>query len=254
MRRGLAAVLMSIAHLALGFAINGWWFNHTALNPSTTDKIAEHVLANEDVNDQLVRVITANVAPQLTAAGVPITEEQVDDIVRRETHSAGGIALLQNLVTQAHAKVIGQSSAPVTISTQQLVSMFGSAAAGLQPVEIPVPEVKPLSWLQDTLNNTVPMAIMVAIIAAVLSFLVDSDKAASLRGIGIGLILIAGAMMVLGYVVPVLVAPRLTSSPWVEVVPEIAKEQLSLLGGIALLAAGAGLAAFTGAAILNRRR
>ena len=80
------------------------------------------------------------------------------------------------------------------------------------------------------------------------------STAASLRGIGIGLILIAGAMMVLGYVVPVLVAPRLTSSPWVEVVPEIAKEQLSLLGGIALLAAGAGLAAFTGAAILNRRR
>jgi hypothetical protein len=230
MRRGLAAILMSIAHLALGFAINGWWFNHTALNPSTTNKIAEHVLANEDVNEQLVRVITANVAPQLTAAGVPITEEQVDDIVRRQTHSAGGI------------------------STQQLVSMFGSAAAGLQPVEIPVPEVKPLSWLQDTLDSTVPMAVMVAIIAAVLSFLVDSDKAASLRGIGIGLVLIAAALMVLGYVVPVLVAPRLTSSPWVEVVPEIAKQQLQLLGGIALLAAGAGLAAFTGAAILNRRR
>ncbi len=254
MRRALAAVLMSIAHVALGFALNGWWFNHTALNPSTTEKVAEHVLANEDVNDQLVRVITANVAPQLTAAGVPITEEQVDEIVRRQTHSPGGIALLQDLVTQAHAKVIGQSSAPVVITTQQLVSMFGSAAAGLQPVEIPVPEVKPLSWLQDTLDSTVPMAVTVAIIAAVLSFLVDSDKAASLRGIGVGLVLIALAMMVIGYVLPVLVAPHLTSSPWVDAVPEIAKNQLKLLGGIALVAAGAGLAAFTGAAVLDRRR
>jgi hypothetical protein len=254
MRRALAAILMSIAHLALGFAINGWWFNHTALNPSTTDKIAERVLANEDVNDQLGRVITANVAPQLAAAGVPITEQQVDDIVRRQTHSPGGVALLQDLVTQAHAKVIGQSSAPVVITTQQLVSMFGSAAAGLQPVEIPVPEVKPLSWLQDTLDSTVPMAVTVAIIAAVLSFLVDSDKAASLRGMGIGLLLIAAALVVLGYVLPVLAAPHLTSSPWVDAVPEIAKEQLNLLGGIALLTAGAGLAAFTGAAVLDRRR
>lgn len=254
MRRALAAVLMSIAHLALGFAINGWWFNHTALNPSTTSKIAEHVLGNDDVNDQLVRVITANVAPQLAAADAPITEEQVEDIVRQQTHSAGGIALLQNLVTEAHARVIGQSSAPVVVTTQQLVSMFGTPAAGLQPIEIPVPEVKPLSWLQDTLDSTVPMAVMVAIVAAVLSFLVDSDKAAALRGIGIGLVLVAGALMVIGYVLPVLVAPQLTSSPWVEVVPEIARDQLGLLGGIALLAVGAALASFTAAAVLTRRR
>jgi len=31
-RRALASVLMSIAHIALAFALNGWWFNHTALN------------------------------------------------------------------------------------------------------------------------------------------------------------------------------------------------------------------------------
>lgn len=254
MRRALAAVLMSIAHLALGFAINGWWFNHTALNPSTTSEIAEHVLTNDDVNDQLVRIITANVTPELTAAGLQIDEEQVDAIVRRQTHSPAGIDLLQNLVTQAHARVIGESSLPVTISTQQLENMFGSAAAEIDPIVIPVPEVTPLSWLRDTLSSTVPMAVMIAIVAAVLSFLVDPDKAASLRGVGLGLVLIAGVLMVLGYVLPVLIAPQLTSSPWVAVVPEIAKEQLGLLGGIALLCAGAGMAAFTGAAVLNRRR
>lgn len=254
MRRALAAVLMSIAHLALGFAINGWWFNHTALNPSTTSTIAEHVLADEDVNDQLVRIIAANVAPELAAAGLPLTEDQIDDIVRTQTHTAGGVDLLQNLVTQAHSKVIGQTSLPVTISTQQLVNMFGSAAASIEPIVIPVPEVKPLSWLQETLDSTVPVAVMIAVVAGVLSFLVDPDKAAALRGIGIGLLLIAGVLMVLGYVLPVLVVPQLTSSPWVAVVPEIAKEQLGLLGGIALLCAGGAMAAFTGAAIVNRRR
>jgi len=53
MRRALASVLMSIAHIALAFALNGWWFNHTALNPSSTDKIAKEVLSNKDVNEQL---------------------------------------------------------------------------------------------------------------------------------------------------------------------------------------------------------
>lgn len=254
MRRALAAILMSVAQLALGFALSGWWFNHTALNPSTTSSVAKRVLANDDINDQLVRVITANVQTELTAAGLPLPDETIATIVRQQTHSAAGVTLLADLVTQAHAKVIGQSSAPVVISTAQLVAMFGTPAASVQPVVIPVPEVKPLSWLHRTLENTVPMAVMVAIIAAVLSFLVDSDKAASLRGAGIGLLLIAGVIMVLGYVVPVLVAPQLTSSPWVEVVPVLARERVELLGGIAMLAAGAGLSAFTGAAVLNRRR
>jgi hypothetical protein len=254
MRRALAALLMSVASLALGFALTGWWFNHTALNPSTTSSIAKEVLANDDVNDQLVRVITANVQTQLTAAGLPLPDETIATIVRQQTHSAAGVTLLSDLVAQAHAKVIGQSTAPVAISTAQLVAMFGTPAATVQPVVIPVPEVKPLSWLHRTLESTVPMAVTVAIIAGVLSFLVDSDKAASLRGVGIGLLLIAAVLMVLGYVVPVLIVPQLTSSPWVAVVPAVAKEHVQLLGGIALLAAGAGMTAFTGAAVLNRRR
>jgi hypothetical protein len=97
------------------------------------------------------------------------------------------------------------------------------------------------------------MALTIAIVSAVLSFLVDSDKAAAMRGLGIGLVLIAGVLMVLGFVIPVYVVPRLTSSPWVEVVPEIAHEHFELLGGIALVAAGAGFAAFTAAAAVNRR-
>ncbi len=253
MRRALAAMLMTIAMLALGFALVGWWLNHTAFNPDITDDIAGPVLANDDVNDQLVRIITANISTGLAEAGAPIPDETIEQVVRQHTHTASGVALLQDLVTQAHRRVIGESTAPVTISTKQLVSMFGPAAADLQPIVIPVPEVTPISWLDQTLESTVPMAVTVAIVSGVLSFLVDSDKAASLRGLGIGLLIVAGVLMVLGYLVPVYVVPNTTSSPWVNVVPQIAREHLQVLGGVALVTAGAGLAALTGAATLNRR-
>lgn len=253
MRRALAGILMTVAQLALGFALVGWWLNHTAFNPDITEDIAGAVLSNPDVNDQLVRIISANVSAGLAEAGAPIDADTIDSVVRQQTHTAGGIALLEDLVTQAHRRVIGESTAPVTITTQQLVGMFGSAAENLDPVEIPVPVVTPVSWLDRTLESTVPMALTIAIVAGVLSFLVDSDKAASLRGLGIGLLLVAGVLMVLGYLVPVYVVPNTTSSPWVEVVPQIARDHLQLLGGIALLTVGAGLAALTGAATLNRR-
>src|SRR6478735_1450505 len=238
MRRGLAAILMSVAMLALGFAIVGWWLNHTAFNPGITEDIAGAVLSNPEVNDQLVRVISANVSAGLAAAGAPIDEATVEEVVRQQTHTAGGVALLEDLVTQAHRRVIGESTAPVMISTEQLVSMFGPAAVNLEPVVIPVPEVTPISWLDRTLESTVPMAVTIAIVAGVLSFLVDSDKAASLRGLGIGLLLVAAVLMVLGYVAPVYLVPSATSSPWVDVVPQIARENLQLLGGVALLTAG----------------
>ena len=50
---------------------------------------------------------------------------------RLRVSAPGGIALLQNLVTQAHAKVIGQSSAPVIppgISQSEITTSAGAAA------------------------------------------------------------------------------------------------------------------------------
>lgn len=248
MRRALASILMSVAHIAFGIGITGWWFNHTVLDPGATTDVAAKVLANDAVTDQLSRVISAAISTQLN-----LPPETVANIVRQQTHTPAGVELLQSVVSQAHMKVIGDTTAPVTITPEQLATMFGDSALQLAPVEVPVPEVAPLSWLRTTLSDIVPMAFLVAIMAAVLAFLVDSDKAAALRALGIGALIIAGTLAVLGYVIPVLIAPQLTSSPWVEAVPELAEAQLSVLWGVALLCVGAGLAAFTGAAILSRR-
>jgi hypothetical protein len=88
---------------------------------------------------------------------------------------------------------------------------------------------------------------------AVLAFLIGPDKAATLRSVGIGLLLLAGALMIVGYVIPSYIVPNATSSPWVEIVPQIAHDNLTLLGGICLVVLGSGLAALTAAAAATRR-
>lgn len=238
MRRALAALLTTLANLALGLAVTGWWMQHTVFDPSRGQDVAAQVLAVDGAQEQITDAITNAVALELGQ-----DPDTIAIIVDQAVDTTGGVAILTEVVTQSHAVVIGESEGPVTITPQQLAELLGDERALLlPPITLPVETIEPISTLRQLVEDTVVWAFVLAIVLGLLAFTIHPRRDRMLKRWGVGLILVGAAVMAIGYLVPVLLLPTLTTSPWVQAIPELAQQQLGLLAGVSLVCAGAGLA------------
>ena len=81
MRRGLAGLLFFVAAVCLALAAGGWWLEHVAFDTATSGDLADVVLRDPDIRNQI-----ATVAADATAAtlGLPATDvrAQVDQLAQ----------------------------------------------------------------------------------------------------------------------------------------------------------------------------
>lgn len=252
MRRAVASLLMTLANVALGLAVAGWWLDHTVFDPGRAEDVAGTVLSSTGVQDELARIISEAIATELGQ-----DPDTIAVVVDQAAQTAGGTALLTDVVVESHAVLIGAADGPVTIDPTELAELLGDdRALLLPPVEIPVPTIGILDTLGRAIDTLVPVAALIGMALGLLAVVVSPERHRIVRRFGVGLLVVAVAVAVVGYVIPVVVVPSLTSSPWVEAVPSLAKEQAPLLLGVSLLCAGAGLGllALSGMMARSRRR
>lgn len=247
MRRTLAAVLLSLAQLLGAGALAGWWMANTVFDTSRSRDVADVVLRDDGVRSQVAGAIAAAAAAQL---GQP--EAQVRQVVDQAATTPQGAVVLAEVVVDAHARLIGESDAPVLIEPVQLIPILGEQAVGLPAIEVPVPRIAAFDWMRRALDTFVPIAAIAALVLAVLAFVVHPDKVRLLRIAGVGLLVMAVLVVVLGYVLPAVIGPSLTSSPWVTTFSAIASTSVQLLAGIALVLIGAGVGALAMAGAMRR--
>jgi hypothetical protein len=249
-RRGLAGLLFFIAAICLALAAGGWYLQRVAFDTSRSGDLARIVLRDDGIRNEITTV-----AGQATAATLGVPAEQIQAQVDQLARTNQGAALMSQIVSDAHAKLIGERSAPVEITAAQLVQLTRDERVGtLPPVVLPVEEVGVLSTIREVLGWAVPIAAIVGGAALLLGLVAHPRKADAVFGIGTFCILAGVIAFGLGYLVPVYALPHLSDNVWAPAIPAIARYALPIVvvASVVLVAAGAGL--MLAAAAARRRK
>jgi hypothetical protein len=250
MRRSFAGLFFAAAFLCGCLATSGFLLQRTLFAPSTTSESAAVVLGDPTLNRQLVEVIATAAAPVL---GEP--EASVNATVSLVLGTRAGAELLAGALADAHAHLIGDSEAPVVITPRQLVDVVrDERAAAVAPVVLPVPRITALAVTKDIVGWLVPLAAIGIVVFLVLCFLAHPDRAALVRTLGLGLIVLAALVGLFGYVIPKFVPTVLSDSVYARIPPRLADDHATLTVFSCLMLAAAGLALFAASARMGRSR
>ncbi len=254
MRRSLAGLLFGVAFACACVAISGFLLERTAFSPSNTYRSADVVLADDEIRNELVTVITDATVSQM-AAGDAGQAAVISANIELVADTRAGSEILAQVLRDAHEHLIGQSDAPVVVSPQQLVEITRDERAAVLPaITLPVPRVGSLALVDEVLDWVVPISGIAAIVLFLLCLLAHPEKAALVRTLGIGLLVLSVLTIVFGWALPAFVPPVLSDSPWANIPSSLANGALALTLGASLLLAGAGLALFAAAARMGRSR
>lgn len=250
MRRTLAGLLFGLAYACASLTVAGFLLQHTAFDPDRSADAADVVLGDGAIRDELITVIASATADQLGQ-----DEESVRVMVASVATHPEGEAILAEVVHDAHAHLIGVQDEPVQITGAQLVPIVRTeAAAELPAVTLPVPKVTALDITRQVLGWMVPVAAIATLVLVGMGAFAHPERSALLRSLALGLLLLALLVALLGYLVPVVVIPLLSDSPWAHVPARLANDAVALLLALELLLIGGALALFASSGMARRRR
>lgn len=252
MRRGLAGLLFTMAAMCLALAAGGWWLQRIAFSGDAIGGVADVVVSDSAIRTELASTIADATAREL-GVGRGELRRTLDEYLRADSPETADV--LERVVTESHARLIGLRDEPVQITSDEIVSIVRDERAAVIPaVTIPVEKVGVLSTIRVVLGWFVPLAAIAGALALLLGIVAHPRKADAAFGIGVFCLVAAVAAVLLGYVVPAYVVPEVTDNPWVGVIPEIAKDAVVMVIVVAVVLAVAGLALTLGAAAARRRK
>jgi hypothetical protein len=258
-RRSFAGLFFGIAFTCACLAISGFVLQRTAFSPSNTEKSAGVVLGDSAVEQELVRAIADAAAPTLPpfpgAARPPTSPEVAQFITDNVLNTSDGADLLGVVLRDAHAKLIGDTDQDPRITGEQIVQIVrNESAGGLEPIVIPVPRIEALAVAKDVTSWLVPILATAALAFLGLCFLAHPERAALVRTLGLGLLVLAALILLFAYVIPKAVPTLLTDSVWARIPPRLADDALPLTLGAVLVLVGGGLALFVVSSRIGRSR
>ena len=250
MRRSLAALLFVIAAAALSIAAASWWLEQTVFDPDATGDAANTILQDERIRGQIATLIANRAADELG-----LSPAQLRPHVLELVGTKPGAEVLEQVIADAHARIIGLSDAPVRITPEQMVQLVSDErAAVVRPIRLPINEVQPVSIVRESVHWVIPVGAAIGGLALLLGLVMHPAKADAIIGIGALLIFLGLMAVLVGYVVPVSLVPALSNNTWVAAVPELAKANSTFLFSAAAGLVAAGIAFVGGAALWRRRR
>ncbi len=245
MRRSLAGLILGLAAIFASLAISGFWLQFTAFSPSRTPGATQNVLRDDTIRNEIARVIAEATAPTLGQNPAAIQK-----VVRAGAATREGSELLEGVVADAHSRLIGNSSKPVVITAEQMVPLVGNeVVATVADAIVDVPTVTAISTTRQVLKWLIPISGGLAVLLIALGFAAHPERAELLRSISFLLLGTALMLVIIGYIVPALILPLTTKSPWVGVLPKVASHSLPrlLLVLLILIVSGLGCLAASGA-------
>lgn len=250
MRRGVAGLLFFVAAVCLAIAGAGWYLQQVAFDTSRSGELADIIL-----EDAAIRAEIASVAAQATATTLGLPVEQVRAQVDALAQTEAGADLMGDIVSDAHARLIGARDEPVQITGAQLVELTrDQRVANVPPVVLPVEEVGALDLTRRTLGWVVPIAAIAGAVALVLGVIAHPRKSDAVFGIGVFCIVAGVAVVLFGYVLPAHVLPLTSDNVWMPAIPAVAEYALPVVIVVAAVLVGGGVALMLGAAAARRRK
>jgi len=249
-RRTLAGLIFGLAYVCASLAISGWLLHRAAFDPGRTGDLADVVLQDDRVKAAVADTIADAVADQrgLDKATVRQTIATVADTPQ-------GAALFAKVLHDAHARMIGESKAPVRITGEQMVQLVRNQIVGDMPaIVLPVPHVSALDRIRTVLRWMIPFGALFAVGFFVIGFMLHPNRSALVHSLGYGLVLLALLIIVLGYLVPRFALPALSDSFWADVPARLANDSLPIVIAVVVVLATGGMMLLVGTGLLRRRR
>ena len=191
---------------------------------------------------QLTTIPTTPLTPP-TAPLTPTTTPSAGQVDAFRTQLADAMARpeitseLERFITDAHRHLIGETTGSVTLSKRTVETLVTAVAptlapadlAKIPPVDVDVPTISALNTARTFLAERLLLLFVATVALIILGLLVSNDRAASLKTVGRWLIAISLGHVLVMWVLPVLIVPRLTDSPWAHLVAGAAR---ALGGGV----------------------
>lgn len=244
MQRNLAGIFFLVAGVMVSIALGAWWLQRTSFTPEATPGRTAAVLDDDQVRAEITTVVTA--ATSLTLGDPPNGWTSWSTFIDEVIGSRPGAGVMVDIVSDAHAKVIGNHDEPVRISGAQMVEIVRDQAVGeLEPVTLPVAEVTTLRFLGNVLGWFAAVTMIIGALAFLLGVIVRPERGEVGRALGEFLCALGASLVLFGVLLPVFIIPAINDSTWMAVVPRLAMRTLPFVLVASLVLALAGVFVIT---------
>lgn len=256
-RRSSSRTLVHVGMLLAGLAFASWWTTHTVLDTARTRRVTDAVIGNVEVRHYLARAVApvatqtlgaptvAGAASTPPAAGAASATNALEQRLSAVLDRPDIRAKLDQFVVDAHSLLIGQSTTPAVLDRATVITVVSAALpaltlpqlAALPPVRISVPHVGPLSAGRKAFKNRTWLYALAALVLLAAAIAFTDDRHSTIKLIGRWLLAISAVHLLVLWVVPVLVVPSLTNSPWAGLIASVARAlNAGIVVGLVVLA------------------
>ncbi len=261
----LSRLLLQLGMLAAGLSYSSWWVSHTILDTSRTQRVTHAVLSDADFRSFVAKEISPTVTAAvpmttldqaLAAAGIgssatttpgavttTVPAAQVDTATQLDDRLAAVLGQpavetqLEDFVVNLHKGVLGQATTPATISQATLTELVTAAVPGLpasaltslHPITVNPPRLGILSTTRTFLQDKFGLLVAIAAVLLFAGIILSRNRQAAIAMIGRWLIGISLVHLLVLWLIPVVIVPAVSSSPWAALVSGVAK---ALSGGL----------------------
>ena len=193
MRRGLASLIMALSLIVATGAWAGFIMSRTVLDPGRSERLADHLLDNEDVRatvvDRLADAVEARIPSNVVVPRRTIelaAEESLDDPRVEAVIRDGIVRTHQNALNGVDEPVALDASALGQVGREKVVAArpeLDSVLPQAPELEVELP-ASGLSWLgsvKDTVDRFTLIASAVALIGMTSAFVLARNRPAALR-------------------------------------------------------------------------
>ncbi len=250
MRRSLAGILLIISTVLFAASISAWWLQRVAFTPSADTGTTQAILGDDAILRQIATVVASTTAP-VTSQSPTELREFIQGIAKIDA----GAALMNEFVSQAHQRLIGDRDQPVRIDAEQQVQLVRDERVGeMDPITLPVQEVGALSVVDSIAGWIALGGAAAGLLFFVVGIVMRPERGEFSQAVAIGFAALAVLIVVFGYLVPAILLPALSDNIWLGVFPRLANDSLLATLGIAFVSIVLAAAIVLGTNSMRQRR
>jgi hypothetical protein len=249
---GFARLLVHFGMLLATLAFASWWTSRTILDPSRTRRVTTTVLEDADlrhyVAHEIAPVVASAVGPQklsTATGGTQAANAAAEQRLSAVLDNPGIRTRLETFIVDAHERLIGLRAQPAVLdkgTVDQIVhaalpTLSAAELAKIPPVKVDVPQVAALNHSRNALHHRFWPFTLGALILLGAALAFGQDRRSTVKLIGRWLIGISVVHLVVLWIVPVMIVPRVTTNPWASLVAAVARAlNAGLVTGLVVLA------------------
>ncbi len=248
-------MLVHFGMLLAALAFASWWTSNTVLDTARTRGVTHAVLEDADLRSYVagrIAPVVAQAVPPASlraATGKPTTastnaavEGRLTTVLDRpdiRTH-------LEQFVVDLHRRLVGEGTGPAILDKSTIATLVAAAVPNLSaadrakipPVRVTVPRFGPIAAGRSALQHRMLLYALGAIVLLAAAIATSRDRRATVKLVGAWLVGISVAHLLVLWVIPVVIVPHLTSSPWAGLISGVARAlSADLVTGLVVLAA-----------------